>query len=391
MMANYCTLVSQAEISSLKDTLCAQQKLLQQLYHELEAEREASATAASEALSVILRLQGEKAAVKMEAEQYKRLAEEKMGFAEESFAIIEDMITEKEMEVAELDYQVQTYRYQLMSMGFDVPAVDDTSFPEHLFHRNDCLARESSLSQLKGKMAMIERESSTCTDMDFVPKHAEEQHLGHEINEFASDLERKADVSSHEGISCFAEQIKQLQLRVNEISGANIPDFINEPHSPLLSSQPSAANLGIANSSENRPPTVHDVFEVPQADESMSYESPNKDKQKEVCQSIDILESQDQTHLKKLLPNHDEKTLCKPSDVTTSSVAVAFVQTTTNVDVERPAEFHTRGEELKLLKEIREQLNALQGEIAIRRVKKSFAIDKPSLQPLSEVMHSFWL
>ncbi|EPS74031.1 hypothetical protein M569_00731, partial [Genlisea aurea] len=105
------------EIRSLKETLCAQQKLLQKLYNELDAEREASATAASEALSVILRLQGEKAAVKMEAEQYKRLAEEKICHAEESFAIIEDIITQKEMEVADLEYQLEGYKYRLSALG----------------------------------------------------------------------------------------------------------------------------------------------------------------------------------------------------------------------------------------------------------------------------------
>lgn len=552
MMANCCTVMSQAEIATLKDTLCAQQKLLQQLYNELEAEREASATAASEALSVILRLQGEKAAVKMEAEQYKRLAEEKMGYAEESFAMIEDMITEKEMEVAELDYQVQTYRYQLMNMGFDVPAADDISFPEHLFQRHDSLAGETSLHHFKGKMAMLEREGSTSTDLDFISKHVEEQ----EINEFVSDSERKADVSTHEGISCFAGQIKELQQRVKDISGANIPGFMSESHSPSMSSRPSSVNvcslcnsanlqpemrlpsqLSISssvgevgqfkqpeNSSKNseavhspRPPTVHDVFEVPQVDqESTLYESSNKDGQMEVCQASDIHESQDQAHLEaiklkhktehdcmkkllqlthhekhicetsdilesqdqthqeadklipkdepewlktllqsihpekhlggpsdriesqdqahqeavKLIPkdepdwlkkllqstNH-EKNLCKPSDIAaidravvqpTTSVAVAFVQPTTNVDVsvsnlnkldrspeirevEGPAESSNRLEELKLLKEIKDKLNALQDEIAIQKVKKSPARDEPSLQPLAEVMISFWL
>ena len=58
-----------SEIKALKEALCAQQQLLQKLYNELDVEREASSTAASEALSMILRLQGEKAAVKMEANQ----------------------------------------------------------------------------------------------------------------------------------------------------------------------------------------------------------------------------------------------------------------------------------------------------------------------------------
>ncbi|GFQ06690.1 hypothetical protein PHJA_002813000 [Phtheirospermum japonicum] len=117
-MADDITLTSsEPDIAALKATLAAQQNLLQKLYNDLDAEREASASAASEALSVILRLQGEKAAVKMEAEQYKRLSEQKMSHVEESLAIIENIIYQKEMEISALDCQVQAYRYKLLSMG----------------------------------------------------------------------------------------------------------------------------------------------------------------------------------------------------------------------------------------------------------------------------------
>ncbi|XP_057767790.1 uncharacterized protein LOC130988053 [Salvia miltiorrhiza] len=534
MMANSCTVMSQSEITSLKDALCAQQKLLQKLYNELEAEREASATAASEALSVILRLQGEKAAVKMEAEQYKRLAEERMCHAEESFALIEDMITEKEMEVAELDYQVQTYKYQLMSMGFDVPSSDDIAIPENLFHRNECLAGETSLHS-KCKKALFELESSTSADLDFSSKPVEEEQLGHETNEFASfvsDSEKlKFDTSAHDqGMSSYAEQIKDLEVRIKEMTGADVTGFMSEAPTPAISKRSSAANLpslpnlatllnetripsqlstgtsyepnklGVVddigqikhpgNPSETtkavhspRPPTIHDVFEVPQVEQEptscesssedrqkeasednelleiqveahpesvkqitkdepdwmkklvqstddevrqVDQESTGKDGQEEVCEASEILESQDVTHpesvkklaknepdwLKKLLESaHHEKNLCKPSDVAaidrgivqpTTSVAVAFVSES-NLDKpemsqeiiegERPAQAQSseRDEELKLLKKIWEKLNLLQNEIVLQKVKKSIAEDEPSLQPLAEMMVSFWL
>ncbi|KAL4397729.1 hypothetical protein AHAS_Ahas01G0221000 [Arachis hypogaea] len=54
--------MAEADITAMKETLRAQQILLQQLHAELDQEREASATAASEAMDMILRLQGEKAA-----------------------------------------------------------------------------------------------------------------------------------------------------------------------------------------------------------------------------------------------------------------------------------------------------------------------------------------
>lgn len=99
------------------ETMRAQQELLQKITRELDAEREASSTAASEALSMILRLQGEKAALEMEASQYKRLAEEKMCHAETSLTLFEDLIYRKEMEIASLEFQVQAYRCKLLSLG----------------------------------------------------------------------------------------------------------------------------------------------------------------------------------------------------------------------------------------------------------------------------------
>ncbi|KAL1548926.1 hypothetical protein AAHA92_17100 [Salvia divinorum] len=441
-MANYCTVMSQAEITSLKDALCAQQKLLQKLYVELDAEREASATAASEALSVILRLQGEKAAVKMEAEHYKRLAEERMCHAEESFALIEDMITEKEMEVAELDYQVQTYKYQLMSMGFDVPSGDDMNIPENFFHRNECVSGETCV-HLKCKKALMELESSTNVDLDSISKPVEEEQSGQESNEFASLVSG----STHEGMFSYAEQIKELEVLVKDMTGS-----LSEAPAQATGTSYSGDSSKAVHSP--RPPTVHDVFEVPQVDQEpmsqaseileiqdqarpesvkqitkdetdwtqLTHSEPSrKNRQEEVCQASQILESQDLAHpesvkkfaknepdwLKKLLEstNHD-KNLCKPSDI--AAIDRGIIQPRTSIDVsesnldrlerspemtevERPAQSSDREEEMKLLKEIWKKLSLLQDEILIQKVKKSFPTDEPSLQPLAEMMVSFWL
>ncbi|CAN7006085.1 unnamed protein product [Brassica rapa subsp. trilocularis] len=54
---------------------------------------------------MILRLQGEKAALEMEASQYKRMSEEKMCHAETSLTLFEDLIYRKEMEMASLEFQ----------------------------------------------------------------------------------------------------------------------------------------------------------------------------------------------------------------------------------------------------------------------------------------------
>lgn len=464
MMADNSMVMSQDDISALKETLHAQQNLLQKLYNELDQEREASATAASEALSVILRLQGEKSAVKMEAEHYKRLAEEKMCHAEESFAIIEDIIDQKEMEVAALDYQVQAYRYKLMSMGVVDPGSGEIKFPENLLQRNENLAGDTSFQSiarrnsapipLKYRKALAENESSTSPENDLMPKTVEEQ-ADQEINELGSDSGKKADSSTHGGMISYGEQIRKLDIRVKEIAGANYVSSRNETRSSSpLYSRPSAGNLSYMSIAANlrqetRSPSpqlsissqydpnkaaivndfdqakhqansprkgeVLDVFEVPQVDESCrSYESSTKDKRKKACQAGEILESKGFVHpepvklyakdepdwLKKLLHStHHEKSLCKPSDI--AAIDRALLQPSTSVaetrpplrrtsgigEIERLAESTNREEELKLLKEIKEQLNLLQHEIRCQKAQKSPRSEmSSSLHPLPEVL-----
>ncbi|KAG2310104.1 hypothetical protein Bca52824_021661 [Brassica carinata] len=66
------------ECHLLRETVASQQESIQDLYAELDEERNAASTAANEAMSMILRLQREKAEVEMELRQFKRFSEEKM-------------------------------------------------------------------------------------------------------------------------------------------------------------------------------------------------------------------------------------------------------------------------------------------------------------------------
>ncbi|KAL3643020.1 hypothetical protein CASFOL_013835 [Castilleja foliolosa] len=442
-MADYSPPMSEAEISILKETLCAQQQLLQKLYSELDAEREASATSASEALSVILRLQGEKAAVKMEAEQYKRLAEEKMCHAEESFAIIEDIIYQKEMEVAALDYQVQSYKYKLMSMGCSDLGGNEIKYPENLLQLGESLTGDTSLGRRnsapvlnKYKKAVFDRESSLSPEPDM--KNAEEQ-MGQEINEFTSELDKKVDSSTHGGISSYAEEIRRLDDRVKGIAGANYAISRNETRSPSLSSRPSAGNLSylsnaqpearspspqLSNINPYNPnkvtivneidqvkhcsPSVHDVFEVPQVEKSTDeiFESKDLVLHPEAVK-LSGAGKDEPDWLKKLFQStSNEKNLCKPSHI--AAIDRGVVQPTTSVCVARPVfnlqnevsgtseiesvdESTSRDEEVKLLKEIKEELNLLKDEIRSQKTKKLSVNKEPSFCPLPEAMLHFWL
>jgi len=122
--------MAEDEVVALKEALCNQYILMQKLYAELEEEREASATAASEALSMILRLQREKAAEKMEASQYKRMSDEKLHHAEECLEFLEEVIQQNEMEISSLMYQVETYKKKLARHGVNIPDVGQISTSE---------------------------------------------------------------------------------------------------------------------------------------------------------------------------------------------------------------------------------------------------------------------
>ncbi|KAL0726606.1 hypothetical protein Bca4012_022699 [Brassica carinata] len=120
-----------ADIIDLRLALYERKEVIERLQDELHAEREASATSASEALSMILRLQGEKAELAREAGQYKRIAEEEMSHAETWFAHLEDFIHQKELVITALEYQVAAYRSQLLSLGYSDLSSLDVKFQEN--------------------------------------------------------------------------------------------------------------------------------------------------------------------------------------------------------------------------------------------------------------------
>ncbi|XP_021899327.1 myosin-binding protein 7 [Carica papaya] len=305
--------------SALKETLQAQQELLQTLYTELDVEREASSSAASEALSMILRLQGEKAALTMEASQYKRMAEEKMCHAETSLALFEELIYQKEMEIASLEFQVQAYRCKLLSLGCSDPGVGENKFPENLMlQTNDALFGETgagsnmvrrlqSLPPLQiddsmDKKITVGSDKSLCPSPDIIPdKEVIDQTI--DISKKSSDISPAGDLNS------YWEQIKKLDERVREISDfkdARIdrnPMVKRDSRSRMLLSHVStsilestrdeiATNLEKVKNFErfskseafDNPASssnVYDIFEVPQAEKrnnSLAVEKKGRDK-----------------------------------------------------------------------------------------------------------------
>ncbi|KAK4708486.1 hypothetical protein R3W88_029411 [Solanum pinnatisectum] len=424
--------MSQLDVASLKETLCAQQQLLQKLYNELDEEREASSSAASEALSMIVRLQGEKAAVKMEAEQYKRLAEEKMCHAEESLDIFEDLFNQKEMEIAALEYQVQAYRYKLLSTGCVDPGVGEFKYPDNLLQRNETLAGEMNLQARGRHDSSLERDSNSKTV---------EEYTGQEMNEQQSDTEKKTDISRTEIINSCWQQIRELDDRVKEITGVSYANLRSETRSPSPLSQRSIKisksenemyqpKLHVSKSETDTPSdsgcslNVLDVFEVPRAEkDTVDIGLPPKHDRKMVLHNDERLERPDTAQqeavkssvkdeaesLKKYVVSAQrEKKLRRASEAASIACHLAISRSTTNISGTNEFHLHNRTseigevgrevtrqemaqEELKLLHEIKEQLNLMHSEIQSLKTDKLPPSDEPSLLPLSEAMIHFSL
>ncbi|KAG0549283.1 hypothetical protein BDA96_01G241800 [Sorghum bicolor] len=92
-----------------------------ELQRELEKERSAAASAAEEAMSMILRLQKEKSALEIEARQQRRTADERCAFYEDEVEELRDIVLVREREARALRKEVDAYR-RLLGLG---PAEDD--------------------------------------------------------------------------------------------------------------------------------------------------------------------------------------------------------------------------------------------------------------------------
>uniref|UniRef100_A0A5B6ZL07 GTD-binding domain-containing protein n=1 Tax=Davidia involucrata TaxID=16924 RepID=A0A5B6ZL07_DAVIN len=105
------------ECVALREVVSSQQQTIQDLSIELDEERNASSSAANEAMSMILRLQREKAEIQMEARQFKRFAEEKMAHDQQELVAFEDLLYKREQAIQSLSCEVQAYKHRMMSYG----------------------------------------------------------------------------------------------------------------------------------------------------------------------------------------------------------------------------------------------------------------------------------
>ncbi|KAL2621114.1 hypothetical protein R1flu_001319 [Riccia fluitans] len=106
-------------VEELRDALRAERKALADLYADLEEERNASTTAANEAMAMITRLQEEKSAAQMEARHFQRMAEEKQMYDQEAIALLQDILLRRDQEVFNLEEEAKLYRQRLLELTMD--------------------------------------------------------------------------------------------------------------------------------------------------------------------------------------------------------------------------------------------------------------------------------
>ncbi|KAK4853520.1 hypothetical protein QYF36_017406 [Acer negundo] len=443
----------ETNITALKEALCAQQQLLQKLYAELDVERESSATAVSEALSMILRLQGEKSAVVMEASQYKRMTEEEICHAEETLAIYEDMIYQKEVEISALEFQVQVYKCKLQSLGCDDLGDIECKYQENLSQlRSTEMGSNGSVRKLKSLPAITKQRSLNTSNkvLRIIEEKAEQ-----EVNDQSLVLRKNSGKSDFGGdFESYWEQIRRLDERVKEISdykdgggrGSTNLKAVSRSTSLLLSQLSSSTSCDprrynintildqlkdsksaperkdVVNS--GRTSCVYDIYEVRDISEdcknSTNEEKRNKKlvwegenrlgKPDPVVEQIFESNVKDETEWVKpmLVGAKQEK---RPRNTRDASVEckLTHFQPTANVDdfqklskrIERlEAERNNTSQEivrdggedqLNLLREIHKQLNSIKREMTSLKAEKSSQHEDSCLVSLKEALLHFWL
>ncbi|CAH2079407.1 unnamed protein product, partial [Thlaspi arvense] len=110
----YSGIIARFPNEILEQVLAEERSARAALALELEKERNAAATAADEALGMILRLQEEKTSVEMEARQYQRMIEEKSAFDAEEMSILKEILLRREKEKHFLEKEVDSYRQMFL-------------------------------------------------------------------------------------------------------------------------------------------------------------------------------------------------------------------------------------------------------------------------------------
>ncbi|WOH06255.1 hypothetical protein DCAR_0625678 [Daucus carota subsp. sativus] len=185
------------ECFMLREMVTNQQESINELSVELEKERNASSSSANEAMSMILRLQREKAEVQMELRQFKRYAEEKIAHDGEEILALEELLYKKDEVIESLTCEIEAYKNRLMSYGI--------------------MDREA-----EGEKGVVSRENSTDSwegsydiptyDYPPIKCSTNENQVTHEVKNDVADVE---NVVGDRPPS--RDDLKDLEYRINQL------------------------------------------------------------------------------------------------------------------------------------------------------------------------------
>ncbi|PNX98483.1 hypothetical protein L195_g021731 [Trifolium pratense] len=405
--AMMCRTKSDASVAGVADTLRAQQQLLQKLYAELDDEREASAIAAREAMDMILRLQGEKAVVDMEASQFKRMAEEKMDHAEATLEAFEELLYEKETEIASLKFQLQAYKDKLVSLGCDLNANDQNSstdmtrlksMPPIPFKKiltlREGLARKSERSPNPAPVSGDQEPRSLCGS-GTLDSYWNKIRMLHEQVKLISDCNNIGTKS------CSSSKVTWECGQTHKLNSTNSDEVVNHGESKR-DSKVFSDHRGSAN--------VHDVLEVPQAtrkhERRIKLAKWNSVADITLTKPESVSEAMVESHFKHdadkkngkatIIGKKKERMGVDSNSQTEVHQRIARLQrqrTSRRYDeITRDFELGDGEEQLRLLKDIKTELKLIQSEMRILKSKNATPVeDAVSFGLLQEAMVHFWL
>ncbi|KAL4309300.1 hypothetical protein GQ457_01G051570 [Hibiscus cannabinus] len=160
-------------------------KCMNELYRELEEERNAAGIAANHSMAMITRLQEEKSALQMETLHYLRMMDEQADHDGDALDKANDLLAEKEKEIQDLEAELEFYRLNITDealMG---------------------ILPEGSIDLISGNVSMESVSTSSIKDDNPVIKSAWSQFEDEKlyISERLRDLERKVIRFVHHGTS----------------------------------------------------------------------------------------------------------------------------------------------------------------------------------------------
>ncbi|KAI0502505.1 hypothetical protein KFK09_017458 [Dendrobium nobile] len=403
--------MAEAEVIALKEALYKQAQSIQELSAELEEERKAAASGVDEALSMIFRLQEERAMEKMEASQYKRMAEAKMIHAEESLAFLKETILEKEIEIAALKFQVQSYRQNIIRVGIsNADHVKEANMFESINNTflkvtgsNDRFRRHTSMPSCwfdssNFGINIIDKNEPLIPSVPSIWSETGEcsKQLSEQGSEFFPNKSIIEEVASNSELQEVKEDLKSIQINSKCSYCSSLPSQTHRLELDSFSfSYLEKDSTGETSHSTN----IQDIYEIPNSTTNESCKSGSCKTSIGAVQNV-LIESLG-----------DDLTNRPPMKYPTIGKGVSMNSlqgceiTGCHSDVEelkqrvqklendqwvmKEEESKRNNEQLNLLKQMREQLNILQSQTKVPKRKQLSRQDEILLVSITEAILSF--